>query len=248
MKRKISKVIAFTSIVGMLCSTTSFAQGVKRSALEYKDYSISTLLLEDFHKELIEQEKKAEKERIRKNRDLSKANPNIPQSSRVESVSGTNRGGTFSNIDFTQLALPENIMPIEHQKYLYDLCVKRDLDYIKTLALIKLESNFNPNNISRTNDYGYMQINRGNHNHLSKNLNTQNDGLNPYINMNWGTYMLSNLYDSYAHQGLTGERLDRSTWSAYNKGVAGFKRHGEATGYINKLYKEEKWIKQQLGL
>lgn len=126
-------------------------------------------------------------------------------------------------------------MPKEHQEYLYKLCKKRHLNYQKTLAVIKHESSFDPNVINETNDYGYFQINLVNHEDLTNKLHTENSPLNPYVNMNWGTYMLADLYSYWGEEGFTGKRLDEVVWSSYNKGITGFRNKGDATKYISKM-------------
>lgn len=131
-------------------------------------------------------------------------------------------------------------MPEEHQKYLHELCKERGLDYLKTLSIIGLESNFNSNLISKTRDYGYMQINKVNHNNLTKTLKTENNPLDPYININWGTHMLEDLYNKWTAEGISDEvkegevfsELDKYVMSSYNKGVNGFRKNGMATRYI----------------
>lgn len=136
-------------------------------------------------------------------------------------------------------------MPKKHQKYLYDICKKRNLNYLKTLALLKHESQFKVDAISSTDDYGYMQVRIINHKRLSNELKTPNTPLDPYVNMNWGTYMLKELYDLWEKENIDNTNpetnittLDRYVMSSYNKGVAGFKKHGEATKYIEKVEKE----------
>lgn len=132
-------------------------------------------------------------------------------------------------------------MPIEHQEYLYKKCKEWELDYSKTLAIISLESNFNSKLISTTRDYGYMQINKGNHSHLSKTLGTPNSPVDPYINIDWGTYMLGDLYQNWRGHNINEEvkegqifsELDKYVMSSYNKGITGFKKKGMATKYIN---------------
>lgn len=138
-------------------------------------------------------------------------------------------------------------MPIEHQEFLYNICKERGLDYLKTLAIIKLESNFNPNSNSGVN-FGYMQINKMHHEKLSRTLGLENKPLDPYINMNWGTSMLAKLYTKFSNEGYVGDALDRAVWSAYNKGEGGFRRTGEATRYIEKTYSDLGWIKKTLGI
>jgi hypothetical protein len=126
-------------------------------------------------------------------------------------------------------------MPKEHQEYLYKLCKERGLDFKKTLAVIKHESVFDSNATNATNDYGYFQVNLVNHKALSNKLGTENSPLNPYINMNWGTYMLADLYQHWSKQGYSGQGLDEAVWSSYNKGLTGFKKYGQATEYIYKM-------------
>lgn len=138
-------------------------------------------------------------------------------------------------------------MPIEHQIYLYDICQERGLDYLKTLAIIKHESSFNSQSNNGVN-FGYMQIHKMHHNRLSQALKVENKPLDPYININWGTHMLSKLYKKFRKEGLTGDVLDRAVWSSYNKGEGGFRKTGEATKYIEKTYKDLSEIKKALAL
>lgn len=126
-------------------------------------------------------------------------------------------------------------MPKAHQKYLHALTTKYDLDYKKTLALIQHESQFDANALNATKDYGYFQINLVNHKDLAKKLGTANQPFNPYVNMQWGVYMLSELYSDWAEEGYTGQALDEVVWSSYNKGKTGFLKYGHATVYINKM-------------
>ena len=126
-------------------------------------------------------------------------------------------------------------MPVEHQKYLYELTEEYELDYLKTLALIQHESVFNPNATNETNDYGYFQINQINHVQLSKDLDTPNAPLDPYVNIKWGTFMLSELYERWEDEGYSGEHLDYAVWSSYNRGNVGFMRNGYADAYIKKM-------------
>lgn len=130
----------------------------------------------------------------------------------------------------------ENIpMSKEHQAYLYEKVQERNLDYNKVLALIETESGFRSNVISDTKDFGYFQINRINHEYLAEQLNTRNSPLNPYVNINWGTYLLSELYEYWGERGVTGEELDYHVWSSYNKGITGFKKHGMAVQYVSRI-------------
>lgn len=141
-------------------------------------------------------------------------------------------------------------MPIEHQEYLYKMTKLRRLDYLKTLAILKHESQYDQNAIA-INDYGYMQINSGNHVYLSRLLKTPMTPLDPYVNINWGTYMLSNHYQQWTKKGIRPESpdesgftmLDRYTFSSYNKGVSGVLKTGEAISYLSKVKAEYEKLK-----
>ena len=86
-------------------------------------------------------------------------------------------------------------MEVEYQGFLYWMAEKYDLDFYLLVALIETESDFRADLISETNDYGLMQINKMNHEWLSKELDIT-DFLDPYQNMKAGCYVLSKLMDS----------------------------------------------------
>ena len=110
---------------------------------------------------------------------------------------------------------------------------------MQNISIIALESNFNSQLISETNDYGYMQVNKVNHERMAKTLGTRNAHPGPYVNLNWGTYLLAGLYDKWRAEGISdkvkdGETLvnDKYVMSSYNK-VNGFKKYGMASRYIS---------------
>ncbi|WCK56985.1 transglycosylase SLT domain-containing protein (plasmid) [Aneurinibacillus sp. Ricciae_BoGa-3] len=137
---------------------------------------------------------------------------------------------------------PNVPMPREQQAFLYDKVKARGLDLKDTLAVILHESGFNQNQISSTNDYGYFQINIVNHADLASELGTPNAPLDPYVNIEWGTYMLSQLYQLYKSQGLTGQALKDAVWSSYNKGISGFATTGKAVEYVQGTMKAEETV------
>ena len=126
-------------------------------------------------------------------------------------------------------------MPYEHQRYLFDRSLELDLDYYKLLALIETESGFDYKAIGTTDDYGYFQINKMNHEDLAKKLSTPNEPLNPFINIEWGTYILADLYEYWSGEGYKGKELDRLVWSSYNKGITGHLENGPAETYVSKI-------------
>jgi soluble lytic murein transglycosylase-like protein len=119
----------------------------------------------------------------------------------------------------------------ELQLYLYDLCRQRNLDYKMVLAVIQHESNFNPEALGGGANYGLFQINSCHHGPLSAALNTDNAPFDPKTNINWGTYLLSRLFEKYSGR-YQGEELTRAVLSAYNKGTGGFEKYGHAIRYL----------------
>lgn len=143
-----------------------------------------------------------------------------------------------------ELLNPKIPMPIEHQDFLHLLCTEKNIDFKKTMAIIRLESRFNQNNVSGKT-YGYFQVHQMHHANLARDHKTAIAPLNPYINLKWGTTMVSNLYRSFENQGLSGDKLDRAVLSAFNKGIGGYKRTGEATKFINIYNQHLNWINTQ---
>ena len=81
------------------------------------------------------------------------------------------------------------------QEYTYYMCQAYYIDFDFVMALMFTESSFRTDVVSKTNDYGLMQINKMNHEWLSKKLGIT-DFLDPYQNMKAGCYVLSKLIDS----------------------------------------------------
>ena len=155
----------------------------------------------------------------------------------IQKVKNNNYGVAKININ----------MDIDHQEYLYLLCQNYNLDFVKTLGLIGHESVYNSNaqGINKDKngniisiDYGYMQINNANREWLSEATNTPDAPLNPYINLEWGTYVLNSLYVSFEKEGYTGKDLDEAVWSAYNRGRTGFRKYGVKEDYVLLVYKQ----------
>lgn len=87
------------------------------------------------------------------------------------------------------------------QMYISDLCDEYNVPMTIVLSLIKHESTYREDVISSTNDYGLMQINRGNHEWIMQDLGIS-DFLDPYDNVYAGIYMLSFLFENYQNEHL----------------------------------------------
>ena len=94
------------------------------------------------------------------------------------------------------------------------------------LAVIEVESNFDADVISITNDYGLMQINKINHEWLSEIYGIENY-LDPESNIIAGIHILSWLYNTYngdVHKVLM----------AYNMGQAGANKY-----WVDEIYESD---------
>lgn len=114
----------------------------------------------------------------------------------------------------------------ELQLYTYTKCADLGIaeDYELVLAMMWQESSYRPNLISKTNDYGLMQINKVNHSWLSEELGIT-DFLDPYQNIDAGTHIIASLLLKYEdpHKALM----------AYNFGEAGARRHWKQGTYTS---------------
>lgn len=106
------------------------------------------------------------------------------------------------------------------QQMILERCEELDLDFAFVMAVIFRESSFRPNADSGSS-VGLMQINRVNHDWLSKELGIT-DFFDPEQNVKAGTYMLRLLFEKYEDAGMVlmaynmGESGARKLW---NKGV-----------------------------
>lgn len=105
-------------------------------------------------------------------------------------------------------------IPEDLQHYTQDVCEEYGVSYPLVIAIMKKESEFLPDAVSATNDYGIMQINGGNHEWLEKTLGVT-DWFDPRQNILAGIYILSqfNEYED-VHQILM----------SYNCGPSGAKK------------------------
>lgn len=129
----------------------------------------------------------------------------------------------------------------ELQQYTWDLCKYLDIeDYYETaLAIMWQESEFTPDIVSGTNDYGIMQINKCNIESLTKTLGIT-DIMEPDQNICCGIYMLASLAHSYDEI--------HSILMAYNMGSGGMEEaHAKgiySTAYSRSVVKKTQMILQ----
>lgn len=126
----------------------------------------------------------------------------------------------------------------ELQKYVYEISLEYEIDHKLLLSIMWVETGgtFKLDLISKTNDYGLMQINKSNHKWLSN--AGLDDMLDPYDNIRAGAIILGGLVEKYgnSHQALM----------AYNFGEGGMKkvmRNGhQSSRYSRRVFEIKKTL------
>lgn len=117
------------------------------------------------------------------------------------------------------------------QLYTYNRCIEYGIPehYELILAMMWQESNYTPDIISATDDYGIMQINACNHEWLSDLLGTTNF-LDVYQNIDAGTYIISKMLLKYGDE--------HKALMAYNMGENGAALNWDAGIYTSSYSRE----------
>jgi soluble lytic murein transglycosylase-like protein len=103
----------------------------------------------------------------------------------------------------------------ELQEYAEDLCREYSVDYRMVLSIMGVESEYQSDVISRTNDWGLMQINEANHKDLREELGIT-DFLDPKQNILAGVYILSQIAEK--------NQTVKEILMVYNCGQSGARR------------------------
>ncbi len=141
-----------------------------------------------------------------------------------------------------EIVLKEYNIPLSKdlQQYIIQKSKEANLDPKLILAIIKVESNFNPEVISKTNDYGLMQINKINHDWLKNDLGIT-DFLDPYQSIDCGIYILADIATRYEDEHMI---LTAYNWGEYGS----FKnwKNGEnpTSSYSRKVKKEKERLEE----
>lgn len=124
-------------------------------------------------------------------------------------------------------------VPLSHelQDFIRFYCTEYEVSMDLVIALVDVESSFRPSVISKTNDYGYMQLNKCNHEDLTAELGIT-DFLDPYQNLQGGIYLIGKHLKATNgdiikalmryHNGPTG------AWNLWEKGI-------QTTDYTQKV-------------
>lgn len=134
--------------------------------------------------------------------------------------------------------VPLNVpMDEDLQEFIFYLSQAYEMDFTFVMALIQQESGYKPDVISRTNDYGLMQINEINHPYLQEQLGIT-DFTEPYGNVRAGMFILRKLFEKYE----TPEKV----LMAYNMGETGASRLWEQGIFEINYSKSVLQIQQEL--
>lgn len=115
------------------------------------------------------------------------------------------------------------------QRYIYEICADENVPVTLVMAMIEHESEFDPEAVSPTDDYGLMQINAVNHEWLKEEYRCA-DMMNPYQNVFCGISIISSYIDKYGE-------LDKALM-AYNMGNYGAQKAWK-NGVTSIAYSEE---------
>ena len=190
------KILCFLMAAVLITLAVSFTNQQKQISTLQENYSDIkeeySEVIESYTKLSIEYaELKAElkdKEMIEKQSAEFKENDNIILTDTLVRYSNESSGFKYN----PDIPLSEDI-----QKYAYNKCQESGIDYSIFLGLMRKESSFNPEIISKTNDYGLCQINKGNHNWMREVFGSDWDPMNPYDNIDASIFMLSKYTKDY---------------------------------------------------
>lgn len=115
-------------------------------------------------------------------------------------------------------------VPLSHslQRFIYEVCADENVPVTLIYAMIEHESQFDPEIISKTDDYGLMQINAVNHTWLNEEYRCA-DMLDPYQNVFCGVKIIGayvNRYDGDLTKALMAYNMgDYGARKAWENGV-----------------------------
>ena len=190
------KILCLLMLVMTIALTASFINQQKQISTLQENYSDIKAeyseVIKSYTKLSIEYaELKSElrnKEMIETQSDEFEESDNIILTDTLVRYSNTISGFKYN----PDISLSEDI-----QKYAYNKCQESGIDYSIFLGLMRKESSFNPEAVSKTNDYGLCQINKGNHNWMREVFGSDWDPMNPYDSIDASIFMLSEYTKDY---------------------------------------------------
>lgn len=111
--------------------------------------------------------------------------------SKTQTVAASNSASNTDNV-YYDIKLSRS-----QQDYVRQMCSKYKVDFELVLAIMWVESGYNPKSVSSTRDYGIMQINKSNHAYIKKQTGVTNF-LDFEQNTQAGVYWLSRYAKKYS--------------------------------------------------
>ncbi len=145
------------------------------------------------------------------------------------------------NIELSKYRFYDIPLTYKQQKFIFDLAEEKNLSFELIISIIKNESNFQTDLVSKTSDYGIMQLNSKNHKFFAKlsGLETY-DVFDFYDNVTMGVNYLVYLRNNLIKQGITNqEDLTIYLLNSYNMGEMGFKNYVKRTGMTTRVYNQK---------
>lgn len=147
-------------------------------------------------------------------------------------------------IEYPNFTYYENI-PLDRdlQIHIHKLSEKYNIPETLVYSIISIESNFNPNATSPTQDYGLLQLNKssGTLDWLANEIGLGKDFEwdNPYHSIEAGLWYLNYLKEYWINQGITNEEdLFYLITTSYNMGLSGARNYVRRTGTPVSRYSE----------
>lgn len=173
---------------------------------------------------------------------LNEKEYNIQETSNANTIAYTIPVEVGCNLEYTELQqyiYYDIDLSDDLQEYTQEVCKEYGINYELVLAIMACESQYDTLAISKTNDYGIMQINECNFEHLQNTFGNNIDFMNAKDNIVAGVYMLS-LVKDYASN-------DSELLMCYNLGVNGAKKKWNAgiysTPYTEKVINQKESLR-----
>lgn len=145
------------------------------------------------------------------------------------------------NMELSKYRFYDIPLTYKQQKFIFDLAEEKNLSFELIISIIKNESDFQTDLVSKTSDYGIMQLKYSNHDFFAKlsGLETY-DVFDFYDNVTMGVSYLVYIRNNLIKQGITDqENLTICLLNSYNMGEMGFKEYIKRTGMITRVYDQK---------
>lgn len=146
---------------------------------------------------------------------------------------------------------PSIPLPSSVLDFAWECSNKYGISYTLGLSVLKTESDFDINLVSKTNDVGIAQINKRTAKWIASELKMNTYDLrDPKTNIEFMFFYLNYLRNYWKQHGLSNEQTFELTVISYNRGIEGaknyIKRHGYQNIYLQKVKENKYKIEQEM--